>query len=99
MYRYTKLNALYSALLTLLVIFLSYLENELFYANGFNSSIEINCLRTIILLLCFAQAVLVFRYFQVALDIRVACWELHPASNDSFRSALECCGFTSEVFD
>lgn len=75
-----KRISMMNALMTGLVISLSYLENELFYANGFSSTIETDCLRTVIMLMCIGQAALVIRFYQSAMAIRVACRELHPSS-------------------
>lgn len=69
-----------NALMTVKVIALSYLENELYYANGYHSSIETNFLRTIVMLLNFAQSLLVFRFYQIMMKIKVAYAELHPYS-------------------
>jgi hypothetical protein len=77
-----KRNSLVTAVLTVLVFCLSYLENEVFYANKFTSNLQISFLRTLIMLLCFAQAILVYRFYVGIMVIRMAYCELDKNSED-----------------
>lgn len=75
-----KRNSLINAILGILTFSLGYLENELFFANSFISNVQISFLRTIVMLLCFLQAILVYRFYLSLMSIRIAYAELDPDS-------------------
>jgi hypothetical protein len=73
-------NAVLTAVLSVVVFALSYLENEIFYAHDFKSSLDATALRGIVMLLCLAQAMLVYRFYLRVLALRVAYSDLYPSS-------------------
>jgi hypothetical protein len=77
-----KQNSLVTAVLTVLIFCLSYLENELFYANKYTSNLQVSFLRTLIMLLCFAQTILVYRFYIGIMVMRIAYCELDKRSKD-----------------
>lgn len=80
-FRGLKRNSLTNAILTVLGFSLAYLENEMFYSNSFKSNVQISFLRTIVMLLSFSQAILVYRFFVGVMTIRIAYSELDVHSN------------------